>query len=280
MITASERAYISEHAYVPEHLPHYVSAISRSEPFLIDDFVAHLAGANLVFVGYPLSGDFTDTGILAALEGAKARFEPVLVSIVAPALPTALEACSLSTTDAYYRLDLSDLRLPKKTRNMLARARREVSVSIDRFGREHQRLIKDFLRAHRLDDATRFIFKRIPEYAKCDSALVFEARTERGELVAFDIAEFGARGYAFYMFNFRSRNFNIPGVSDLLLAQIIECARAKGKRYLNLGLGIDAGIAFFKKKWGARPFLQYVTCQQETMSQSSWEEAFDQFSHL
>jgi hypothetical protein len=280
MITASEQAYISEHAYVPEHLPHYVSAISRSEPFLIGDFVAHLAGANLVFVGYPLGGDFTDAGMLAALEEAKTRFEPALISIVAPTLSSALEACSPSPTDAYYRLDLSDLRLPKKTRNMLARARREVSVSTGAFGREHQRLVKDFMRARRLDDATRFIFKRIPEYAKCDTALVFEARTGRGELAAFDIAEFGARGYAFYMFNFRSRKFNLPGVSDLLLAQIVERARAEGKRYLNLGLGIDAGIAFFKKKWGARPFLQHVTCVQETMSQSSWEEAFDQFSRL
>lgn len=280
MITVSERAYINERAYIPEHLSHYVSAISRSEPFLIGDFVAYLAGTNLVFVGYPLGGNFTDAGMLAALEGAKTRFEPALISIVAPALPSTLEACSPSPTDAYYRLDLSDLRLPKKTRNMLARARREVSVGTGAFGSEHQRLIKDFIRARHLDDATRFIFKRIPEYAKCDTALVFEARTGRGELAAFDIAEFGARGYAFYMFNFRSRNFNIPGVSDLLLAQIVERARAEGKRYVNLGLGIDAGITFFKKKWGARPFLQHVTCVQETMSQSSWEEAFDQFSRL
>ena len=52
MITASERAYIIENAYVPEHLPHYVTAISQTEPFLVGDFVVHVVGTQLVFVGY------------------------------------------------------------------------------------------------------------------------------------------------------------------------------------------------------------------------------------
>ena len=74
MITASERAAILEHAYVPEHLPHYVTAISGTEPFLIDDFVVHLAWTQLVFVGYSLRGDFDETQMLDALGEAKARF--------------------------------------------------------------------------------------------------------------------------------------------------------------------------------------------------------------
>jgi hypothetical protein len=27
---------------------------------------------------------------------------------------------------------------------------------------------------------------------------------------------------------------------------------------MNLGLGVNAGVAFFKRKWGAAPFLPYV----------------------
>ena len=85
MITPDERAHITEHAHIPEHLPHYVSAISRTEPYLIGDFVVHLAGTHLVFVGYPLLGYFDETQMLEALDEAKARFEPSLVSILAPA---------------------------------------------------------------------------------------------------------------------------------------------------------------------------------------------------
>ena len=280
MITDSECAYILEHAHIPEHLPHYVSAISRTEPFLIDGFVAHLAGTQLVFIGYPLRGDFNEKQMLDALDDVKTRFEPTTVSIIAPTLPTALEGCSPSSTDEYYRLDLSRPRIPKKTRNMLTHARREVTVSIGEFGREHKRLVKAFLRDHRLDNASRFIFQRLPEYVQSDSALLFEARTPRGDLVAFDIADFSARDYAFYMFNFRSRKRRIPGASDLLLSQVIARAQADGKRYLNLGLGIDAGVAFFKKKWGAMPFLDYVSYTQASNVGESLNEMLDSLSQL
>ena len=280
MITPDERAFILEHAYIPEHLPHYVSAISRTEPYLIGDFVAHLAGTHLIFVGYPLVGYFDEAQVMEALEDAKARFEPSRVSILAPALPPTLEGCVPSPVDEYYRLELLPLRIPKKTRNMLTRARREVSVKIGEFGREHKRLVKEFIGTHELGDATRFIFNRVSEYAKCETALVFNARTRGGDLVAFDIAEFGAREYAFYMFNFRSNKYHIPGASDLLLAYVIAQAKTKGKRYLNLGLGIDPGIAFFKKKWGATPFQELVTCTQDSGSQKPWSEVFDRFSKL
>lgn len=280
MITDAERAYIADHAYVPEHLPHYVTAISRTEPFLLGDFVAHLAGTHLVFVGYPLTGDFEAGKMLDGLEQARGRFDAAHVSLLSPPLPHPPQGCSPSPTDSYFRLDLSNLRLPKKTRNMLARARREVTVKRGTFGREHQRLVDEFLRVHRLEAAERFIFQRVGAYAQCESALLFEARTARGDLAAFDIAEFGAREYAFYMFNFRARKHHIPGVSDLLLAHIVEHAQAEGKRFLNLGLGIDAGIAFFKTKWGATPFLEHVAYTQDVKAPSSWNEMLDQFAHL
>ncbi|MFC1879686.1 phosphatidylglycerol lysyltransferase domain-containing protein [Chloroflexota bacterium] len=278
MITPSERAYIRKHAYVPEHLPDYVCAISQTEPFLIGDFVVHVSATHLVFVGYPLQKDQANPQMIAALDQAKARFNPAVTSVIAPDLPPTLEDYTPSPPDEYYRLDLSQLAISKKTRNMLRRARREVSISAGSFGREHKKLIKAFLHRSRFDRATRFIFQRASEYAKCDTAHVYEARTARGDLVAFDIAEFGAQAYAFYMFNFRSRKFKIPGVSDLLLAHIIERAQAEGKRYLNLGLGINAGIAYFKKKWGGTPFLKYTTWSQESPEQISWWQTLDQLS--
>ena len=54
MLNSSERAYILARAYTPEHLPDYVGAISKTEAFLIRDFVAHLRESHLIFIGYPL----------------------------------------------------------------------------------------------------------------------------------------------------------------------------------------------------------------------------------
>ena len=89
------------------------------------------------------------------------------------------------------------------------------------------------------------------------TSFVLNARDSAGKLVAFDIADFGAKHYAFYMFNFRSRQHHVPGTSDLLLQALIKEAEQQGKTYVNLGLGINQGVAFFKKKWGGQPFLNH-----------------------
>ena len=280
MISERERACIAKYACVPEHLPHYVSAIAQTEPFLIGEYVIHVRESQLVFVGYPLGVEFEETHMLAALGEAKIRFKPQVVSILAPSLPDALERCEPSHPDYYYRLDLSQSHIPKKTRNMLVRARGLASVAPGVFGKEHQRLVRDFLQNRPVDGATRRIFSQVGAYAQCATAVVFEARSARGKLVAFNIGDFGASGYAFYMFNFRSRKHNLPGASDLLLAHIIEHAQAQGQRYLNLGLGIDTGISFFKKKWGAQPFLKHSSCVQSSMPGDSWSEVLERFSRL
>lgn len=280
MITLSENRYITNHAHVPEHLPHYVSAISRTEPFLVGDFVVHVRESLLIFIGYPLNGPFNEAQFLDALADTKACFKPETVSLIAPTIPPVLQEYRPSASDAYYRIDLTRFSVSQKNRNMLARARQNLSVSIGGFDREHKKLIDSFLRQKRFDQNTKFIFQHIKEYARCETALIFDARNQRGDLVAFDVAEFGARNYAFYMFNFRSPKHHVPGVSDLLLAQIIEHARETGQRYINLGLGINPGVAFFKKKWGAVPFLDYVSAEQEANRQESWGELFDQLSGL
>jgi hypothetical protein len=278
MITNAERAYILEHAYVPEHLPYYVTAISQTEPFLVRDFVIHTSGNMLIFIGYPLREPFNEPGMLEALSEARTRFQPKTTSIVAPKYPLTLEDFTPASTDAYYRIDLTQLSIPHKTRNMLARARQEVTVAPGHFGREHKKLIDKFLRIHPVDEATRFIFLHIDKYVKCDTAQIFDARNIHGDLVAFDVAEFGAKNYAFYMFNFRSCRHKVPGASDLLLAHLLEHTKERGQRYLNLGLGINAGINFFKKKWRAESFLDYISASQAAGPTQSWGEIFDQLT--
>ena len=275
MINDTERAYIIENAYVPEHLPNYVCSISQTEPFLIHNFVIYASTTRLVFIGYPLLGDWDESKMLTVLDEVKARFNPVITSIIAPALPEALDGYSPSPPDAYFRLGLDQLIIPKNTRNMLKRARRDVTISPGDFSKEHKKIIKNFVRRVQIDKGTASIFQQLDTYTKCDTTAVYDARDTQGKLVAFDIAEFGARDYAFYMFNFRSHKHHVPGVSDLLLAHIIERAQTEGKVYLNLGLGINAGVTFFKKKIGAEPFLKYTAWRQDSLNFKSWWETLD-----
>ena len=116
-------------------------------------------------------------------------------------------------------------------------------------------MIAEFIESHDIGKDTQYIFDRIPAYvAASETAVVMNARDDEGKLIAFDVAEFAAKDYAFYMFNFASRKMHVPGVSDLLLNHLIQSAKERGKRFINLGLGINKGVAFFKDKMGKGPF--------------------------
>jgi len=262
MITAAQEDYIIRHAYLPEHVPEYVTAISGTEAFLFGNSLAYAGNGLLIFVGYPLGVPFEANRMERDLEEAVKRLNPERVSLMAPSIPPALGKGDHPPGDAYYRMDLSSAGIPQKTRNMLNRAGRELSVSIiSHFGTEHGRLVETFLRNRSPDEGTKFIFARIDRYLlAAKTARIFEARTDRGELVAFDVADFKPRDYALYMFNFRSEAHYVPGASDLLLSAMIRQAVAEGKRYLNLGLGINPGVTFFKLKWGGVSFAPHAFC--------------------
>ncbi|MEW6374492.1 MAG: hypothetical protein AB1502_01700 [Thermodesulfobacteriota bacterium] len=276
MITAAQRDYIEDHAYVPEHLPHYVTAISQTEPFLFGEFLVYVKKDRLIFVGYPLRESLDEKKMMRTLDDAISRFKPDEVALTAPSIPPYMAGFTHSPSDHYYRLDLSALSISQKLRNMLNRSGRELSVEKNRnFNEEHRKMVEDFLKAHPVDEATRFIFERIGEYLSSPpTAWVFEARNNRGELVAFDIAEFKPREYAIYMFNFSSEALYVPGASDLLLSEVIRQAKTERKRYMNLGLGINPGVTFFKKKWGGVPFVPYAYCLYTPSSREMMETLF------
>ncbi len=262
MITASQQNYISDHAYIPEHIPQYVTAISRTEPFLFGDFLVYSKKGHLILVGYPLKEPFEEERMRSALEDAIKRFHPKSVSLIAPSIPSSINDCIHPPSDHYYRLDLSSLSISQKLRNMLSRASRELFVKKNRdFDEEHRKIVEDFLNTRPVDEATRLIFKRIGDYLLSSStAWVFDARNNKGELVAFDVAEFIPMDYILYMFNFSSEALYVPGASDLLLSEVIQQAKTERRKYINLGLGINTGVTFFKKKWGGVPFLPYASC--------------------
>jgi hypothetical protein len=277
MITQAERAYILERAYVPEHVPAYVAPISKTEPHLIDDCVAYVGGGRLIFIGYPLERSFNTKIVEKSLGRALKRFRPKRINLIGPEVPSSIVNIVSASRDNYYLLDLELLRIPQKVRNMLSRASREIIVAESReFGDEHAAIVDEFFVRRRVEEATRFIFARIPEYVRSsETAKIFEARNTQGKLVAFDVAESGAKEHLFHLFNFSSRTCYIPGASDFLLNKMIGEASVQGKKSLNMGLGIDSGVIFFKTKWGACPTLPYVSCECIVQSTESVRTLLD-----
>ena len=255
MITLEEENFLTHHAYVPEHLPGYGRAFSGGDPFLLEGYLGYLREETLVWVGYPLGEAFQEEKMQSALEAAIKKLRPSRVAVMAPSFSGT--GGEKKSADFYHRLELPSLRVPSKIKNMVHRAGRELTIEKGReFRREHQTLIDAFLGSREVEEGTRIIFSKIEAYlSSVPTAWVFEARDSRGRLLGFDVADFGAGEYAFYQFNFRSREAPVPGTSDLLLHALIREAQERGKTYLNLGLGINEGVAFFKKKWGGRPFL-------------------------
>lgn len=262
MLGPDEKGYIFQRAHIPEHLPDYVAAVTGVEPLLFRNHVLYRQGEVLVFVGYPLEGEFTEEVLRECLAEAVQEFRPGTLSLIAPRLPDWKRPAERGKEDAYYRIDLRSLHPHSKVMNMIRRASTEASCEkSDHLGDEHARLIRDFIASRRLDEGTRFILERVPDYVNSvPTAVAFSARDRSGRLAAFTVAEYGTKDYGFYMFNFRSEEGAVPGVSDLLLHEAMLAALVRGKSFMNLGLGIHEGVAFFKKKWGAGRFLDYETC--------------------
>ncbi len=263
MITAAEKEFVATYAYVPEHLPGYVTSIARAQPYLLGDYLCYRAENALIFIGYPLRSPFDAKAMLRTLKVAVSRFTPGQVALIAPAIPIDQQASDERQRDHYYRLDVSALTVHAKVSNMIRRASRELHVERgEQIGDDHMHLISEFLSSHALPDEARYIYERIPDYVSAvDAARLFTARGRAGNLVAFDVVDFGAGDYAFYQFNFCSKQFYVPGASDLLLHELVRTVRQERKAFINLGLGIHPGVIHFKEKWGGTPFLTYEYCR-------------------
>jgi hypothetical protein len=254
MLNDRERKWIYRHAYLPEHLPDYVGAVSGAEPFLHRNYLYFLGKKHLIFNGYPLKPGAEPPARI--YDHICARCRPTTAAVIASAIWLPAEPYEQQAVDSYYRLDLPVRPIDAAVAYMLRRAQRDLQISRGSFGKAHKRIIKAFVAGHRLNRRQEYLFKHIPQYLKAsDSAVLFEARRQK-ELVAFNIVDLGAADYAFYLFSFRS-GINVPGASDLLFHAMVKLAHAEGKKAVNLGLGVNAGIRRFKEKWGGVPFLKY-----------------------
>lgn len=254
-MSKEEKSFVLSKAYIPEHIVNYVVPISKLEPFFISNYLCYSGKNQLVFIGYPLGTDFEERILEKMLEEAVEEFRPENVAAIAPKLPPVEGA--IVESDKYFLLDLMSLKIDKKLRNTLARASKDLVVERGEITEEHRRLVQEFIEVRSIDERTKYIFENIPAYtSSSQTAVVLDARDRNRNLAAFNVIDFSG-DYAFYMFSFASRENYMPGASDLLFNEFVEIAREKGKKYINMGLGINEGIRKFKEKWGGRPFLDY-----------------------
>ncbi len=71
-----------------------------------------------------------------------------------------------------------------------------------------------------------------------------------------------------YVIGARSRQYAVPHAGDALFALMLERVGAVGSELVQLGLGVNAGITRFKRKWGAEPQLPYVMAQWQERPRS------------
>ena len=255
MLNNQERKWIHRHAYLPEHMPDYVGAVSGAEAYFHRNYLFFLAKKHLIFIGYPLQPDSDPPARIYDL--ICNRYQPTTAAVIASDIWLPAEQCQPPTTDSYYRLDLPVTSIDASVAYMLRRARKELKIARGRFQKEHKKVIKAFLSGHSFNRQQKYLFRHIPQYLKAsDTAVMFEARKEN-KLAAFNIVDLGSADCAFYLFSFRSGTINVPGASDLLFHAMVELAHSEGKKAVNLGLGINAGIRRFKEKWGGVPFMDY-----------------------
>lgn len=266
MISQTESDSIYANAYVPEHLVDYVTSVSGAEPYFFQPYLCYKKDETLIFIGYPLGASFDENNMETSISKASKAMRPRVISLIAPTVGERCARVIQRQSDSYYRLDLNDFITPPKVHTMVRRASQEISVQHSNAWQDnHASLVTEFLATHQVSEESRHIFTRIPEYiASSKSVKLLNALDQEGRLIAFDVADYGSRDFAFYMFNFASRKKYVPGVSDLMLSELIVLAREKGKRFVNLGLSINKGVTFFKRKWGGIPFLNHEFILYET----------------
>lgn len=272
MLSEDEKQYVNENAYIPEHLPDYFVPFSGMEPFLEGTYLYYRSEDVISFIGYPLDAvvpaaenHAPDSGLDSVLEAVIAGGRPKTLSIVAPRMPAIDEYepdAETGEQDAYSLLDLQTVNPASKARNMVRRAARELSVVEGKaFTAEHRDVLEGFLRRKQFPDMVADFYRRLPNYlAHSPGARTLEARHRKsGQLAGFVVAELGGGDFSFYLFNItRDDGKSVPGTSDLLVGEMTDLAGHAGKRYINMGLGVNEGVRWFKRKWGAADFLNYA----------------------
>ncbi|HSO60461.1 MAG TPA: hypothetical protein VLR50_05435 [Desulfobacterales bacterium] len=260
MIVPDRLAGVTAAAAVPEQVVPYVRAVAGSQPQRVGSCVGYAFPSEFVLVGYPLHDPRDTFAMTAAVDQALKLPGLRRITVIGPVRPPQAPEGLPLIQDGYVSVPVPHPPPGQKLRNLLRRAGRELAIEREATcGGEHMALIQSYLDGRLLAPGTRHIFQQLPRYLETSSgSVMLSARLSDGRLAALSVGEFGSLHTAFYMFCFRHPGLAPPGSTDLLLAALLEEARERGQARINLGLGVNAGVRFFKRKWGAVSFLPYV----------------------
>jgi hypothetical protein len=264
MLTAEEKAYILDHAYVPEHGVALMTHVSGGEPFLIDDFFVCHKDKWIILIGYPLEDNFNPKNVAAVIDKVREKFHPDVVSLIAPEVPPALAStCQETESDVYYTLKAQDAVIRSPVKRNLKKARQNLRLELsDRMQDVHQELMQEFVERTQLSDRVKKLLFKMPEFvARADTAFVLNAWDKADNLAAFYVVDAEAEQFSNYIIGCHSKKNYVLGASDLLLFELINLSRKREKAYIHLGLGVNPGISRFKAKWGAVPTRRYEMCE-------------------
>jgi hypothetical protein len=247
-------------AYVPEHIPSLMKGISGAEVHRAGHYAVFVKENWLLFVGYPLFGEFFLLDCQNALEQTRDQFKPENLSFIGPQAPEIWqEYLAGSQSDTYFTLDLENWQ-PKPD---LIRQSRKASKTLNvttgsEFTRQHQRLVKELIERQPLPPLIAELYQAMPSYLRrSPSATLLEGRDLDDRLNAFYVIERAAENFDIYILGAYSKKHYIAHASDLLFLEMVNLAKQEGKTQLQLGLGVNPGIQKFKQKWGGKPFLPY-----------------------
>jgi hypothetical protein len=264
MLTAEEKEYILEHAYVPEHCIRLMTHVSGGEPFLIDDFFICHKGNRIILIGYPLEDNFNTKNFEAVVFKVREKFRPDFVSLIAPEVPPALASiCQESESDAYFTLQAQNTVISSPVKRNLKKARQNLRVeSFPSMQEIHQELMQEFVERTQLSERVKRLLFKMPEFvARADTAFVLNAWDKANKLAAFYVVDLEAKQFSNYIIGCHSKKNYVLGASDLLLFELINLSLEYNKPYIHLGLGVNAGIRRFKAKWGGAPTRRYEMCE-------------------
>jgi hypothetical protein len=234
--------------------------VSGGEPFLIDDFFICRKENWIILIGYPLEDHFTPDQLEAVFAKVKKRFHPEFVSLVAPQMPPSLTAaCRETESDAYFTLEAQKPVIRSPIKRNLRKARQNLRMEFSSGMQDvHRELMNEFVGRAQLPERVKKLLYKMPEFtAGSDKALVLNAWDQANKLAAFYVVDLEARQFSNYIMGCHSKKNYVRGASDLLLFELINLSREYDKRYIHLGLGVNAGIRRFKVKWGAMPTRRY-----------------------
>ena len=266
MITPQEEAYVSEKAYVPEHIINLMGPISKGEPFLKEDHLGFVKDNWLILVGYPLDGDFSQVRGERVVKQVVDTFRPEVLWFIGPEiLPSLMVSCKEREADQYYTLDLEHTKLKPSLQRVADKASKELIVERGHsMSKEHNLLVAELLNREKLPPRVTELYRAMPEYvSRSSSACTLDARDRNGKLSAFFVVELGAKNFSTYVLGCHSKKHYVPHASDLLFQEMIKLTREHGKHLIHLGLGVNAGIKRFKEKWGGSPTLRYEFCERD-----------------